>query len=239
FGMFYRSAALIKMNRRERDTFQSLGVRTVLDFRSNMEVADDPDWIAPGCRYLHASGIQTMDDEFGGGNLDMRRQILRSSGKPELLDRLENYLIGSYQTMAEQPEAYRTLFRAILEDTGTPLLFHCTAGKDRTGVGAAFLLSALGVPYETVRRDYLLSNRFREKENKSIERKVRLFVRDKRLRRLINDMMRVQEAYLDRTFDTIERLYGGFPAFLHGALEVSPEELEWMRARFLYPCGSV
>ena len=61
-----------------------------------------------------------------------------------------------------QKKAYRHFFDVLLEnsDEGRSVLFHCSAGKDRTGMGAVYLLTALGVDEATIRRDYLASNKY-------------------------------------------------------------------------------
>ena len=67
------------------------------------------------------------------------------------------------------------LLRALGDAANRPLVFHCTQGKDRAGFGAAMVLSALGVPWETVVEDYLLSNHFRKQENDKMLGMIRSF----------------------------------------------------------------
>ena len=72
---------------------------------------------------------------------------------------IQAMMLGAYRTMPRaQAPAYRELFARLSTGRG-PVVLNCTAGKDRTGIGAALVLTALGVPYATVRQDFLLSNR--------------------------------------------------------------------------------
>lgn len=70
---------------------------------------------------------------------------------PGILEQAYVYIIQNAQ------DTYREFFRIVSEERNTPLLFHCSAGKDRTGIAAALLLGALGVDREVIMEDYMLS----------------------------------------------------------------------------------
>ena len=152
YGAFYRSPALANIKTpADRARFEALGVRTVFDFRSEKErtLAPDPDF--PGVVNIPASAMLAED----GSEVDFDlEKLLRSEDGIRMLTE------GVHESYARMPfgnPAYRALFGAIRAGQ-TPILFHCTAGKDRTGVAAALILKALGVSREDIVEDYLLTN---------------------------------------------------------------------------------
>ena len=135
YGAFYRSPALANIKTpADRARFEELGVRTVFDFRSEKErtLAPDPDF--PGVVNIPASAMLAED----GSEVDFDlEKLLRSEDGIRMLTE------GVHESYARMPfgnPAYRALFGAIRAGQ-TPILFHCTAGKDRTGVAAALILA--------------------------------------------------------------------------------------------------
>jgi protein-tyrosine phosphatase len=125
----------------------------------------------------------------------------------------------------EQAESYRELFKRIAVGD-LPLVFHCSAGKDRTGIAAALLLSILNVPRETTIDDYLLTERF-------FERGCRLVMTDPSSARYAHlersvwePMMRAERAYIESMFDKVEIKHGGVDGYMSEVLGVD----EKMRA---------
>ena len=132
-------------------------MRTVFDFRSEKErtLAPDPDF--PGVVNIPASAMLAED----GSEVDFDlEKLLRSEDGIRMLTE------GVHESYARMPfgnPAYRALFGAIRAGQ-TPILFHCTAGKDRTGVAAMLILLALGASDETICADFVQSNTCRKEE---------------------------------------------------------------------------
>jgi protein-tyrosine phosphatase len=106
----------------------------------------------------------------------------------------------------------------------TPQVFHCTAGKDRTGFAAALLLSALGVERETIEHDYLLTNQ--------------LYRRDPRMEgnghpHVMKVLWQVQPEFLQAAFDAVDAQHGGMQDYLQGAIGLSPQELAELKQMLL------
>jgi protein tyrosine/serine phosphatase len=139
----FRSDSLGGLCDPDRDDFLALGVRTVLDLRQPEELERDgrvPDWdgiayhnIAPGYPPWQATPIRDGDDPA-------------------------RYLADRYLEMAEHgAPAFAGALGLIADDRTTPLVVHCAAGKDRTGVACALTLTALGVSDADIAADYALS----------------------------------------------------------------------------------
>lgn len=230
-GCFYRAAALGRINAEDKGLLERAGIRTVFDFRSAGEVRAEPDIMPEGAAYWNHSGITTMDERQV--NFDMKTLLKEMSEDPAKITAVHNFLIDGYRTMALSSGAFAKLFEAIKTEERMPVLFHCTAGKDRTGIGAAFILLALGVPEETVIEDYFLSNLYRESANRRILQGAAQSVGDPAVLEGIRGLLEVKECYIRTTLDTIEERYGGFDAFLGQELRVSPDERAMLQERYL------
>lgn len=126
-----------------------LGVRTVVDLRNERELADDG--VSPFAEY----GIDWRNVAIGGETVttpEEREERFRALAENRV-DWCESYITMSGRAAA----AFRTFFELAASAERSPLVFHCTGGRDRTGISAALLLSVLGVDDETIARDYSLT----------------------------------------------------------------------------------
>lgn len=236
-GAIYRGQHLSALSDKGKQFVDDLGLGTILDFRSESEAEKEPNYVPAGAEYIRIPGIASMDENMAqynkGGNLNMQDLILQAKGDAEGIALLRGYLKESYREMALRPDAFAALMRLLLEKPDKPLLFHCTAGKDRTGVGAALILSVLGVPRQTVLDDYLLSNRFRRAEVRRTMWKMRIFVRDRQLADVVEQMLTVRPELIGATFSAIDEQYGGFEAFVAKGLLLTREDVKTLKARYL------
>lgn len=150
-GLLYRSGGLYLMNEEERETFESLGIKFIMDLRTKAESDVSPDPVFPGIDMVRHSGITFK----GGEEIDFSPIGMSKIGK-EGHDQLA-LLMGYYTGIPFENEAFKTLMQKII-DGEVPIVFHCHTGKDRTGVFAIILLMALGIDNETIFQDFKLSN---------------------------------------------------------------------------------
>lgn len=151
------------MNAEELETLRSLGIGYIMDLRTTGESLVDPDPILPGVEMVRHSGLVFK----GGEEIDFSPTGMNKVGKAgeAQLKALTDY----YSIMPFDNEAFGILMKKLM-DKNVPLIFHCATGKDRTGVAAMIILAALGIPKETILRDYLLSNYYhRETINRVLE----------------------------------------------------------------------
>lgn len=141
---FYRSDSLHRLTLADTETFAALGIRTVLDLRRPSEVARDgrvPD--QPGLSYRNVAPEHPL-------------------WRPESYDPaagVARYLADRYAELAEQGATALAAAVAVVADSdAAPLVMHCAAGKDRTGVLAALILDLLGVCDEDIAADYALTS---------------------------------------------------------------------------------
>ena len=127
-------------------------------------------------------------------------------------------------------DAYAAIFRHLAAGD-VPLALHCSAGKDRTGVAAALILSALGVPRATVIEDYALTDQLLDPD------RMRASAATAEMATMPPDVLaavlRSDPAYIEAAFDEIETRHGGVEGYLRSALGLSDADIAAMRARLL------
>lgn len=148
FGRVFRSGHLANLTDPDLAVLTTLGIRTVVDFRSEFGVETFGRDRLPG-------GVQYISLPIGAGGADPAMRAAMEAGRfselPDLADANRAFI-------RENPPEFGQILRLIADSSNLPLVFHCIGGKDRTGIAAALLLSILGVPWSTVRNDYLASN---------------------------------------------------------------------------------
>lgn len=161
WGQIYRGIpTALLTGEADRPRLDALGLRLILDLRSSAEAAKAPDYVPDGARLVQICGLCADDGHeiaFSPADIDL---LLK--GEPDDGDG-RPFVKAMYRQMLFGNKAFKELFRA-LEAGETPILFHCAAGKDRTGVAAMLILLALGASDETICADYERTNVCRRPE---------------------------------------------------------------------------
>jgi len=221
-GVLYRSGSLGSLALAGQLKLSSLGIGSIVDLRTTEErgrdVSNWPSMAVP--RYW------ARDYSLSLGDLVT---VFADPGK-QSAEGVSAMMAQSYRGLPrEMAQGYRELFARLIEGKGATIV-NCTAGKDRTGIGTALVLTALGVPYETVRQDFLLSNN--APGMKTIGGTV-----PAAMRAIPPDVQRVlggvDGSWLDAAFDQIGKDYGSVEGFLGRELGVGPDETAALKARML------
>lgn len=154
FGLVFRAAALGALTDADLVTLGRLGLRTVCDLRGEKERERAPSRLPEPAPEVVSLPIEPT---VGAALRDI---LERAEATGEDVVSLLGQAYQAYAT-SKLPQ-YRALLGLLARPERLPLVFHCSAGKDRTGFGAALLLTALGVPRAVVIEDYLATNRFWE-----------------------------------------------------------------------------
>lgn len=152
WGLLYRSGSPEYITPSDWAILEERKIKTVVDFRSQDEKTAD---------FNLASLKKRIELPIDAGNLlanlSETGDFYRLSGP----DRAEAEMIRMYSVLPEEAiPPYRTLFSLLSNSTNTPILFHCSAGKDRTGLASALILYALGASMETIMENYLVSSEY-------------------------------------------------------------------------------
>jgi protein-tyrosine phosphatase len=215
WGLLYRSSSLHKLTTDDLKAFDSLGVRAIFDLRRDDERTQEP-----GPRPVHGLPMPTRFTD-----------VPDLSGLRERVDG-ERWLLDEYKVMlAEGGPTFGTLLTALAEPDGTPAVFHCAGGKDRTGLSAAMLLSWLGVDRETVLDDYELTGRFQAAEH--VPEVVDILVDLGVTRPAAEGMLSTPRWAMAESLDLLDNDYGGIESYLRGPAGMTDAALADLRSRFV------
>jgi len=213
-GLVYRSDHLAGLTPDDHRALEPLRITHSLDFRGQAERAALPS-VLPGAASVNLGIEPTMV---------VRVKALLAAGQIPTEAETVALMAHTYQSFARNAiPTYARFFQHLIEQP-TPVVFHCTAGKDRTGFAAALLLSALGVDRDAVMTDYLLTNQLYRRS---------ALVHTDGPAHVVDVLWRVQPAFLDAALDTVEYEFGGMGQYLEGPMGLGPVAMARLRERLL------
>jgi protein-tyrosine phosphatase len=232
WGQLYRSGELPRLTDPDVARLADLGVKTVVTFLTEEEIRDRGKDRLP-------DGVRVVNAPISGEGLAEAAHEARTTGDftklpPTINPEIHRLLVE------EAKREYADFIRTAADPANRPLVFHCSHGVHRTGTAAAMLLSALGVDWDTVRADYLLSNVYRKNEVE--ERIAKLTAMTAESQGIPVDQVdatnieafyRLQGAYIDATLAEIEKRYGSMDAYLRDGLGLDEEVLSRLRRTML------
>lgn len=222
-GEVFRSGAMNLLTPADFDYLASLGLQTVVDFRSTPERTHAPtQWPAGFQPEVIVSVSENLNDPALMGSMRRDGPLTADSARAMM-----GKLTGQIPVIFA--DEYRALFAAILADNGA-VAFNCSAGKDRTGVAGALLLTILGVPREVVIEDYLLSNQYYKPAAAGNGGHSMLAGISPEAR---NALMTVDRSYIEAAFETLDNWPGGIDAYYRDKLGLDATKLEQLRTRLL------
>lgn len=228
-GMFYRSAHLHKLKKKSFSDLEKLGIKEIIDLRNSKEILDKPDNLPNGITYKKYSAFEDEGDQLSQARkLVLKGKVNASDADKRMVDFYREYV-------TENPETIKTIINEILESK-EPVLYHCTAGKDRTGIITALILTILKFDKETIYNEYLLSNNFRKG---LVEKRMNLasnlhFLYPKMNLQVLEKLSWVEKRYLDAAFDEINKKYGSTDAYIQQVLGISEAKREEYIQKFTH-----
>ena len=220
WGKIYRSDNLHFLTDEDLKYMKRLNIKSVVDFRSVEERESEPDRLNPDMTQLLLP-IKFQPKELDNESIKSLMKDL-TFGDLDSSNLLRDFNIAIVEEFADE---YKNFFRHIIKNNAEPLVFHCTAGKDRAGFASAMILTILGVPREKVIEDYLLTNTYVKDhvDDKMLEVEFKTFFRaDTDNLRKIN---LVEERYIQAAFDTIDSKWGGMDRYISEALNLNDEDI--------------
>ncbi|WAW10338.1 tyrosine-protein phosphatase [Oxalobacter vibrioformis] len=201
-GKLFRTDEPSSLSEKDMRTLSAIPLVTLIDFRSIKEQQDKPDRLPENIRRYYFLPITP-------GKL--------SDVDDAKID--ENLMIRIYRELVTDKEAiaqYTEFFRILQADDSAPLAFHCAAGKDRTGVGAALVLYSLGVDDTTIMKDYLQSASYIHEKYADILKQKPAYA----------PLLAVKREYLQAAIDTIRNHYGSMDNYLQKVLQVNISRMQ-------------
>jgi protein-tyrosine phosphatase len=210
----FRSQTLAHLTDSDTAKIKELGIRTVIDFRGDDEVQREPS------RLPESVNIIRLPIDAGNLNDSIDIMQLLMTGALDSAQCVAFMQTANRRFVTTFIPQYKAFFEILLQPENYPVVFHCTAGKDRTGFAAAMLLCALGVEWNTVMDDYLLTNQYLKPQSLMPQASEQA---------LPAQMSGVQPSYLNAANDEITERYGSIDNYLRQALNVGDAEKDRMR----------
>jgi len=217
-GVFYRSNALTP-SAADLGTLNSLGIKAVYDLRTPSEIAGTPDTLPNGARYLNIDilGHATSGSTLPTGSLKSTADAIA----------MMQGINRSFVSDAGVRGQFSTLFNELAEVDGAAL-FHCTAGKDRTGWTAAVLLSIAGVDSATIMSDYLATNQYTAARVAAT-----LAAMPPAMAAIYAPMLGVEASFLQASLDQVTAQFGSMDNYLKQGLGLSQETIYVLRGKMV------
>ncbi len=220
---------------RLRDVYH---VTDVIDMRATSEIEDNPDPEIEGAENTHIIIIDESGNAaassagvFTGTNGDYGTYMLELYRSGGLNEDVYTEMFDSEAGLA----GFREFVDKLLEHEDGAILWHCTSGKDRTGVGAVIILTLLGVDKETTLRDFDLTNQFNARTIAYITSLVSELTDDQAEIDGVAALTGVSRPFMEKLFDKAEAENGSMLEFLKAKLNITDDEINTLRSKYLEP----
>lgn len=218
-GVFYRSNALAP-NDADLATLDGLHLAGVYDLRTSGEIATKPDRVPAGASYTNIS-ILSGDVSGGMGNLtspEAAREAMRAINR--------QFVTGSFERAR-----FADLLTQLADQQG-PAVFHCTAGKDRTGWTSYLLLSLAGVDQRTIMNDYLLTNEYSAKSITATLAQITA-AKGAAAAAIYQPLLGVEASFLQAGIDQLVADYGSVDKYLKDGLGLKGQTIEQLKHKLI------
>jgi protein-tyrosine phosphatase len=214
-GVYFRSNELV-LTHEDAHSIAALGVTAVADLRSEHEIAIHPDVPVPGASWHHFDVLGIPMEEMAS--------LPDRAAAVAMMERVYRGFVDEPRTRA----ALGALFGQLAGD-GVHL-FHCSAGKDRTGWTAALLLHLAGVSDDVILADYLLTNDY-SASSRAVTRRLIIDNLGEEKAEVYDPVLAAEADYLQTAYDAVAAAYGTRERYLLDGLGLAPETLDGLRAR--------
>lgn len=220
WGKVFRSGQLETLSSRDKIRLDNLSIKTILDLREQNEI--NPSYEG----YTHSNVISIP---IPIRNRDLVTERI-SQGRMRKGDALL-YMQDTYMRfVSEESEQFAKALDVFLDKNNYPILLNCSIGKDRAGFLTALLLSALDIPEETIKRDYMTSNEYINIGN--LAGMARDLSTDSQ--EAITVLVSAHEACLDLAFQQIRKEYGSTDKYLSKGLHLTEKERDTLKDIILH-----
>lgn len=226
-----RSGKISNITSKDEKFLLDYGLTKIIDLRSPLECHKMPDSQIPGVEHLDISIAE--DDNTNGGKKDLDKVFAtyrkdQYAGFKMMCDRYRSHVVKEHAQ-----NSLHKILEVLANTKEGAILYHCSEGKDRTGIVTVMILYILGVDMETIRQDYLYSNYmldgYRAKRDRIIQEKGGNLC----LRANMRILGSVSDAFLDTSLIAIEKEFGGLDNYLREKIGLTPQLRDALRELYL------
>ncbi|EUK18580.1 tyrosine-protein phosphatase [Commensalibacter papalotli (ex Servin-Garciduenas et al. 2014)] len=216
-GVFYRSNAITPVGN-DLSVMEKLNIGTVIDLRTDAEIATTPDTLSPNTSYYHVDIIGNQNSvvtlNYGSLNKDQINSMMQQTER--------NFVTDPYARSGFGNEL------KILANADSAALFHCTAGKDRTGWTAAVLQSLAGVDKQDIESNYLQTNKYTASRINATVAKLPTSMQES-----YRTIMSVDQSWLEAGLDQVAQTYGTMDNYLKQGLGLDQATIYVLRGKMV------
>ena len=233
-GLLLRSGMLQHLTESDCETLRKIPLKTVIDFRTEREQREMPDVEIPGVRHVSCPILEEMSGITREQETDEIPAYFRAAIAAGF--EAENRMTQLYIPLVEGDyslDHYREFLHHVLNHEGGALLYHCTAGKDRVGIGTMLILTALGVDRDTILEDYLLTNKYSRDEVDQTVETAKKYSDAPSTEFAIRAFDSARDRYMRTAWESIDRRYCDVQTFLTERLNFGEEKQAALREKYL------
>lgn len=228
-SLIYRSGNLHNLRTSSFDTLEKLNIKKIIDLRTKQEVAKEKDNLPANIIYKNFAAFEDKNDEMKDAKkLALKGKITKGDADERMRRFYTDYV-------SENPYMIKKIITEIL-DSNQPVLYHCTAGKDRTGMITALILKILKFDNDVIFEEYLVSNDLRKNiinERLNLANNLH-FIFPKLDIGVIEKTSWIERDYLQAAFDEIDKKYGSMDIYINSVLGISEIQREIYINKFLH-----
>lgn len=242
-GLLLRSAHLAEATDADLQYLSQLPTAAVIDMRKEDEKKGKVDRTVPGAEYIplpiDATGnagagmTEKEKKKFTGHKKFEVNKIIVAAAFNKKAQEVAREMYPILLFRPESQERFAAFFRHVLAAERGAVLYHCSQGKDRTGIASALLLAALGADRETIVADFDATNKVYEADVKKYTRRVRFWGGKDEEVAVVKAFLGCNTDNFIQALDRIDREYGSLDAYLHGPMGLTDEDIQTLRARYL------
>lgn len=228
-----RTGKLFKLPQNDINFLENYGLKKIIDFRASTECEKAPDTVPAGIDYFHIP----VHDEEKLGVPDQDKEKLK---KTYIFDQYAGFKVMCHQyrktiRSKQSQAAYHKFFEILANNEDGAVLFHCSEGKDRTGIATFYLLHILGVDEYIIRNDYLYSNYGLNTYREKVDKLALADGANQYIRTNLRSLASVSHEYLDSALILINNDYGGIDNYLKEYIGIDQAMTERLRELYLEP----
>ena len=219
-GCFFRSGQLADISQNDSDKLKNM-VDTIIDFRSDKERQEKQDVIPEGVSYIHLPIVDSLTAGVTRDKESDKNIIEKLAVKPEEAEK-------------SAVSQYAEFIRLLKDAEDKSFLWHCTAGKDRAGIGSAIVEEILGCSREDVIADYMSTNEYIEPDIQFLTQfvKNKIGIQDNIVDDALRYLFGAEEEYIEAFYAAVDEKYGDFDRFIHEGLKLSDADIELMKSKY-------
>lgn len=234
-GKLIRSGRLYKIPAETIRALQNMGVSTIVDMRIELEREEYPCTPVPGAKHINLPLVCTATTGITHEK-SMAKTMLKESKRIKTeFGNADNYMKSVYEIILFTPDSQAKLkeFLNLVRDEEGTILWHCNAGKDRTGIAAMLLEFLLGVDEELIVRDYSISKKFQIKKRRMQRLGLLIAPIPLRFKHILYALMDSKPQYIESAIASMKQKHGTVIDYCKNELGVTDEDIGILRAKYL------